>query len=553
MILEATPGPALGISSSRPWPPVDVALVAESTYPYLRGGVSAVMHDIISSHPDVSFGIIHITWDSKGSTTHAYEVPANVRWVAPLYLSMQEHRQDFMAMRPRHLRMAAKHRERLALQVAAALGAVCVDNCGPFWDLYDSHINPRTSATPLWPLLTTRELMRLVERVCPPGTSLAELFWLLRELTSQTYAVAGADYPRAAIYHAHTSGYAALAGAVAARQNRARFLLTEHNLYVRDTINERIGRSMALPVTRSDWVTADVSVQDRAWMAWLTEMTTIAYHAADELTYLYPEALEEAALLGAPVWRARVVPNGINLDAFDSARQRQLKRDHLRLQPDHVWELAYVARIVQVKGLHDLLDALSLVVQRGWRSFKLPRDGACGGDARVSGNACKRRVAALGIGDYISFVGPQNLKEAFGDVDLVVLPSHNEGQPLAVLEAMTAGLPTVATRVGAMEQLLRDPLRRSGREVGPCGLVVQPHAHQEMADAILTVVSDNDMYRTFRVNSYERVRHAFQLPDAMRSYGQLYAELRSRLPPGQRPRRSRGSVRKVLSVPRGAA
>ncbi len=527
------PWPALGVSSPQPWPAVDVALMAESTYPYLTGGVSAVMHDIISSHPEVSFGIVHITWDSNGSTTHGYEVPANVQWIAPLYLSMQEHRQDFMAMRPRNLRKAAKHRERLALQVAAALGAVCANNCRPFWDLYDAYMNPRNTANQLWPLLTTRELMRLVERVCPSGTSLAELFWLLRDLTAQTFAVTATDYPKAAVYHAHTSGYAALAGAVAARQNQGRFLLTEHNLYVRDTINERIGRSMALPVNRSDWLTADVCVQDRAWMAWLIEMTTIAYDAADELTYLYPEALDEAALLGAPVERARVVPNGINLDAFDSARQRQVERDHLRMRPDHIWELAYVARVVQVKGLHDLLEALAIVVQSGWRSFKL----------RVMGHSdetpeyletCKQQVTTLGIENHVSFMGPQNLKEAFGDVDLIVLPSHNEGQPLAVLEAMTAGLPTVGTRVGGMEQLLRDPLRRSGREVGPCGLIVQPHAHREMADAILDVVNDTSMYRMFRANAFERVRHAFQLPEAMRRYGDLYSELCSTLPPGGR-------------------
>jgi polysaccharide biosynthesis protein PelF len=487
------------------------------------------MHDIISAHPELSFGIVHITWDSKGPTTHAYEVPANVRWVAPLYLSMQEHRHDFMTMRPRQLRMATKHRERLVLEVASALGGICTDDCGPFWDLYDSHINPRTLTTPLWPVLTTRELMRLVERVCPTGTSVAELFWLLRDLSAQTFAVAGADYPRAAVYHAHTSGYAALAGAVAARQNRGRFVLTEHNLYVRDTINERLGRSMALPVKRSDWLTSDVTFQDRAWMAWLTEMTTLAYHSADELTYLYPEALDEAAALGAPVWRARVVPNGINLNAFDTARRSQLERDRLRLQPDHVWELAYMARIVQVKGLLDLLEAVSLVVQQGWRSFKLRVMGHADETPEYL-EACMRRVDALAIGDFVSFMGPQNLKEALGDVDLVVLPSHNEGQPLSILEAMTAGLPTVGTRVGAMEQLLRDPLNRGGREVGPCGLIVQPHAHQEMAEAILDMVSNADLYRTFRANASERVRHAFQLRDAMGHYGELYSELLSTLP-----------------------
>ena len=540
--------PTLGVSTSHRWPPVDVALIAESTYPYLRGGVSAVMHDIVSSHPDVSFGIVHITWDSTGSTTHAYEVPDNVRWVAPLYLSMREHSRDFMAMRPRHLRMAAKHRARLALQVASALGGVVADDCVPFWDLYDACMNPRTARTSVWPLLTTRELMRLVEPVCPPGTSLSELFWVLRELWSQAFAIASADYPRAAVYHAHTSGYAALAGALAAHQNRGRFLLTEHNLYVRDTINERNRRSMALAVTRSDWVTADVSVEDRLWMAWLIEMTMVAYDAADELTYLYPGALEEAAALGAPVSRATVVPNGIDLDAFAIARQCQLERDHLRLQPDHVWVLAYVARIVQIKGLLDLLEAIALLVRQGWRSFELQVMGHADESPEYL-DACRRQVAALGIGDYVSFVGSQNLKEAFCDVDLVVLPSHNEGQPLAILEAMTAGVPVVSTRVGAMEQLLRDPLHRNGREVGPCGLIVSPHSPMEMANGIRNVLSDASVYWMFRANAYERVRHAFQLPDAMRCYGDLYAGLSS-LPLGRTHRRSIEPAPKALSVSR---
>ena len=261
-------------------------------------------------------------------------------------------------------------------------------------------------------------------------------------------------------------------------------------------------------------------------MAWLTEMTTVAYHGADELTYLYPEALDEAEALGAPVSRARVLPNGISLEVYADARQRQLERDLLRQDSGHVWVLAYVARIVQIKGLLDLLDALALVVERGWTSFEL----------RVMGHAdekpeyleqCKRRAAELGVEKYISYVGPQDLPKAFAEVDLMVLPSHNEGQPLVVLEAMTAGLPVVGTQVGGMEQLLRDPLHRAGEAVGPCGVIVRPHAEREMADAILSVVGDQDLYTAFRTNAVERVRHAFQLPDAMRSYERIYAELAS--------------------------
>ncbi len=81
-------------------PEVDVALVMESTYPYLKGGVSAVVHDIVTANPAITFGIIHMTWDRSAPHDVLYDLPPNVAWVHPLYLSMQEHRSDFMALRP---------------------------------------------------------------------------------------------------------------------------------------------------------------------------------------------------------------------------------------------------------------------------------------------------------------------------------------------------------------------------------------------------------------------------------------------------------------------
>ena len=54
---------------------VDVAIVAESTYPFLKGGVSAVVHDIIIGNPDLTFGIIHITWDSHSPLKDLYGMP----------------------------------------------------------------------------------------------------------------------------------------------------------------------------------------------------------------------------------------------------------------------------------------------------------------------------------------------------------------------------------------------------------------------------------------------------------------------------------------------
>lgn len=232
---------------------VDVAIVMESTYPYLKGGVSAVVHDIVKGNDDLTFGIIHIAWDRQSPAEDLYGMPSNVKWVKPVYLSMQEHRDDFLGLLPRDLGMGRKARKRLATRLFDALGSVVDGDVEPMWSLYDEGMNPRTRHYPIWAALGTKEFMKLcIERTAGLGMSLSETFWTMREFFSLSAALLDEEYPKAGVYHAHTTGYASLVSAAAARQNGTRFLLTEHNLYVRDTVNTLLGRNMALPVTATD-------------------------------------------------------------------------------------------------------------------------------------------------------------------------------------------------------------------------------------------------------------------------------------------------------------
>ena len=79
------------------YPDVDVAIVTESTYPYLTGGLPAVVHDIVQGNQDLTFGIIHITWDSASPATRTSTGCRQRAWLRPVYLSMREHREDFKA------------------------------------------------------------------------------------------------------------------------------------------------------------------------------------------------------------------------------------------------------------------------------------------------------------------------------------------------------------------------------------------------------------------------------------------------------------------------
>lgn len=516
------------VADREAYPDVDVAIVAESTYPYLKGGVSAVVHDIVQGNQDLTFGIIHITWDSSSPSADLYGMPANVKWVRPVYLSMTEHEEDFRRLTPGDLGLRAKGRRALAERLLDALESVVAGDPHPLWELYDEGMNPRTRSYPLWALLGSKEFMVAVrDRLAVLGLPLVDTFWLLREFFSLGAAVLGEDLPRARVYHAHTTGYASLLGAAAARQNGTKFLLTEHNLYVRDTVNFMLGRSMALTLSANDWREFDVTPQERAWMAWWIEMGRFCYPSAEVITYLYPLAITEAADLGAPVERSVVIPNGMTIEAFRDVYDRRMRMlpEVVSAGPERTWRLVYIARIVPIKGLSDLISSIALLVERGVRNLHLDILGPTDHHPDYY-RMCREKARTLGVEDYLTFRGTVNVRELLGEFDLLVLPSYNEGQPIVVLEAMTAGIPTVGTTVGGMAQLIDDPLTTpGGRTIDACGLLVVPDYVSGMANSLQTLMGDPQMYERFCHNARARVENFFQLEDAMGAYNHLYREL----------------------------
>lgn len=522
------------IADEDEYPDVDVAIVAESTYPFLKGGVSAVIHDIVEGNPDLTFGIIHISWDHDCPAVDLYGVPSNVVWIKTVYISMREHQADFVKLRPGHLRMCGAERSELAYRLFDALEAILAGDMEPAWQLYDEGMNPRTRHYPISALLGSEEFMTaLIERMPNIGLPLTDTFWLMREFFSLAHALLSQHYPKARVYHAHTTGYASLVSAAAARQNDTSFLLTEHNLYVRDTVNTLLERSMALPVTSRDWREFDVTPTQRAWMAWWIEMGHFCYPSAAHITYLYPGAIAEAVRLGAPIGNVSIVPNGMTVKNFDSVYHQRLQAIEQILVGDEtrIWRLVYIARVVPIKGLLEFIQSARILIDRGITNWHLDVLGPTDHTPSYY-ESCKEKIEELGVDQYLTFRGTVNVRAMLGDFDLLVLPSYNEGQPIVVLEAMTAGVPTVGTAVGGMAQLVGDPLTTEAGVIwDSCGVLVSPdNLIEGMADAVQAVLADLDSYERFTSNARGRVEHFFQLQDAMRQYNTLYRQLGG-LPP----------------------
>ena len=506
---------------------VDVAIVMESTYPYLKGGVSAVVHDIITGNPDLTFGIIHITWDSHSPLKDLYGMPDNVAWVKVLYLSMEEHQEDFLRARPRDLRMNRRQRRELSRRILGAMLSLAQDGqTEPLWDLISEGLSA-SRRYPVWAILGTREFMEAYHDMMPDlGMSMTDIFWCLRDFFSLAYAVLAEPVPRAQVYHAHTTGYAMLLGVNAAREHGTKVLLTEHNLYVRDTVNTLLERRLDLNVRLTDYRTFDVSGRERMWMAWWLEMGRLCYPYAYASTYLYPRAITEANELGGDSGRAIVIPNGIVTSEFDAsyaARLAAIEEIKKEGADKHLWKLVYIARVVPIKGLLDMIDSVRLMVDRG---LNIHLD-VCGPTEHMPSyfEQCLTRIVEQGLESVITIRGTVKVRELLPEFDLFVLPSYNEGLPVVSLETMGAGIPTVSTDVGAVRSVVEDMIvTDDGETWDPCGIIIEPGDPTVMADKVQEVISDVDLYERLSLNARGRVEAAYDLVKVNASYNTIYRQ-----------------------------
>ena len=207
------------------------------------------------------------------------------------------------------------------------------------------------------------------------------------------------------------------------------------------------------------------------------------------------------------VW---VIPNGVDLNKF-RVMARQEARQQLGLDEDKRY-LLYVGRLVAVKGLDLLLDAFAQLTQK-WRDVELLLigDGA-------EREALKHQATALGIRDKVHFVGAQPHERIvlwMNAGDVFCLPSHKEGLPTVLLEALACGTPIVATSVGGILEIVAE---------GQVGRLVRSRDPKEMAACIEEVMETR--WDRQRLRDYVAERFSFDVvtKKLLEMYGSVMRE-----------------------------
>jgi glycosyltransferase involved in cell wall biosynthesis len=238
------------------------------------------------------------------------------------------------------------------------------------------------------------------------------------------------------------------------------------------------------------------------WLArGTTRLLTVTPQVRDDLL---------AQRIGRPE-QYTVVPLGLDLDRFQGAdRLRGELRRELGLALDTPL-VGIVARLVPVKAHELFLAAAVKVLERvpGCR-FLVVGDG----ERRAELEALAGR---LGIMDRVVFLGWRaDLDRVYADTDVVALTSKNEGSPVALIEAMAASRPVVATRVGGVPDVIVD---------GSTGLLAAPGDADAVAAAILRILAEPALAHSLSHAAHVAVMERYAATRLLRDLDRLYVDL----------------------------
>ena len=216
--------------------------------------------------------------------------------------------------------------------------------------------------------------------------------------------------------------------------------------------------------------------------AWEWRVLAIAIKSASH-TIAIDAATFSVLTLRLPLVRCHLVPNCVDTE-------------NIAVRPEVDSEIVlFVGSISPSKGLADLISAWNSAWRPGWRLVLI---------GQYQGNYRDQLLKSSDNADSIVLLGglphAQTIRH-MGESEILVLPSHTEGFPNVIVEAMAHGLPVVATAVGAVPEILGDG----------AGIVVPPHDPQAVSAALTLLMGDHGRRAELADHARRKVRSSYAL------------------------------------------
>jgi glycosyltransferase involved in cell wall biosynthesis len=477
----------------------DVAMLVEGCYPYISGGVSSWVQQMLTGLPELTFHLIILLPNNTDIKEIRYPIPNNVVKISHVFLQRNKPSPVFL---PKYL----PGREL----ITEFLNTFNEQDFFRIAELLRSAKNKdKILVQALYSKDTWNILKEIYEQSSIQNSSFLAFIWIMRSLFLASVNTCLADLPPSRVIHAVSTGYAGLLGALMKkRYPQSKFFITEHGIYTRE---RRMEISIAeWPERNPDaWLPEDgQGFYQKTWIKAFEFFSRVAYGQADKIVALFEKNNEFQISEGAPKNRVMAIPNAVDLSRFTAMERTSVQ---------HPAIIGFLGRIVKIKDVKCLLRAASIVLRKHPATiFEIA--GPSDEDPEYY-ESCLELTQYLGISDNVSFIGKVNAKEFLAHIDVLVLTSLSEGQPLVILEGYGCSLPCIAPDVGGCREIIEGS---SWDEIGPSGIVTSQASPEETANAILQFIQNPGFYQKCSKNARKRVEIYYDQPLLFKNYRDLY-------------------------------
>ena len=489
---------------------VDICLLLEGTYPYVRGGVSGWVHQLILGLPEFSFALVFIGAKKEMYPTTWYEFPDNVCHFEAHYLD-----EETIGSSPHELKGDAdyfRYSDDLH-DYFRSKGTCPVSNAKAGELSAHQQADNFNYSQQSWDRISAH-----YDENCPEMPFL-EYFWNVRAMHAPVFklmAIAN-QLPRAGLYHSVSTGYAGLLGHYVHKLHATPFLITEHGIYIKE---RQIDLYLADWIKEQDsplpqGINTEVNYLRYLWSRFFEGLGRMSYESATQIVSLYQGNCDKQIEYGAAPEKTQVIPNGVRLEHLRPLQQLRPEEPPL--------VLGLIGRVVPIKDIKTFIRAVD------YASCQLPgiEGWIIGSEDEEPEYAkeCHALVNSLGQQKRIRFLGFQNITDILPRLGLLTLTSISEAQPLVILEAYAAGLPVLATDVGSCRELI-EGYSDEDRQLGKSGAIAPIGDPAAFADAAINLLIHKERWKQAQQAAIARVERFYDEATFLNNYRTLYETLR---------------------------
>ena len=467
-----------------------ICMICEGSYPYVVGGVSSWIHDLIKTNSEHQFILLCLI-PSEEFAVEKYELSENVIEVRNIVLNPQIEASTLRIMKNNLFK-----KEECVAEMETLMDFRRIDTVKSL-EIMDRVVNSGFGNP--FEIVASKMFWRALENHYRKGyenTNYNIFYWTYRNIFLNLFALMEEEIPEADIYHSVATGYAGFISAVAGYRGMGRVILTEHGIYPREREEE---------ILNAPWIEKNFK---ETWIEFFYYLSRLTYQCADKVISLFDYNSELQIEYGAHPEKCEVIPNGVDIQRFEGIRRERRKGFHV----------GAVLRVVPIKDVKMMLKAIKIAKRKVHNArFYLigPTD-----ENEDYYRECMLLVRGLGMEEYIEFTGKEDVDKYYTFLDLLLLSSISEGQPLCILEGLATGIPVVATDVGNCREILTEK-----KEIGEAGIVVPPTSYTAFAEAIVKLYQNRDRLEILGENGKKIVKKYYRREETVRKYEEIYERL----------------------------